>query len=369
MASPTSHVSSGSAVFLSPTATYHADRCEPLVQAVARGEVRLAAWARRGYPGHRFPSRLLPEISTVGFWDATGIQSWGLDWHRNEGLELTYLSRGHTAFFVEGDRFRLESGHVTVTRPWQKHRVGDPHIGATRLHWLILDLAVRRPDQPWCWPDWLVLSPPDLRRLTTLLSHNEQPVWNANTDLGLCFERIARLVETQSPAAAQSRLRLLINELFIALLELLATKRVRLNPHLVSTRRSVEMFLNSLDDQLDQPWTLENMAARCGLGRSRFAAYCRQIANMAPAAYLNHRRIEAAKRLLRSQPSRSITELALACGFQSSQYFATAFRRLTGTTPRAYRRSPQSPTPTEPGRQPSADHRAPTRPSHSWGAP
>lgn len=340
MATPSPSADSGTrpAVFLSPTATYHADRCEPLVQAVQHGEVRLVAWARRGYPGRAFPARLLPEISTVGFWDATGTQSWGLDWHRNEGLELTYLSRGRTAFLVEGDRFRLESGQLTVTRPWQKHRVGDPHIGATRLHWIILDLAVRRPDQPWCWPDWLVLSPPDLRRLTTLLSHNEQAVWNANEEIGECFERIARLVEDHVPSAAQSRLRLLINELFIALLELLVTKNVRLNPHLVSTRRSVELFLASLDDQLDQPWTLDEMAARCGLGRSRFAAYCRQIANLTPAAYLAHRRIEHAKRLLCSQPDLSVTDVAMVCGFQSSQYFATVFSKSTGSTPRDFRR-------------------------------
>lgn len=326
-----------SAIFLSPTATYHADRCEPLVQAVARGEVRLVALCRRGYPGRPLPARMLPEVSTVGFWDAPGRQSWGLDWHRNEGIELTYLARGKTEFLVEEEKYQLENGQLTITRPWQKHRVGNPYVGACRLHWLILDVGVRRPDQTWRWPSWLILSPGDLDRLTTLLSHNEQPVWRANPELGTCFEKIAELVATAEPLVVQTRLQLCLNELFLALLELLEKRNVVLDSRLASTRRSVEMFLAALPDHLDHPWTLDEMAFQCGLGRSRFAEYCRQITNLTPADYVVHCRVEAARKLLQTQPAMSITDVALACGFQSSQYFATVFRQRVGQTPREYR--------------------------------
>lgn len=326
-----------SAIFMSPAATYHADRCEPLVQAVARGEVRLTALVHRGYPGQPLPPRVLPEVATVGFWDAAGTQSWGLDWHRNEGIELTYLARGKTAFLVDQERYVLESGHLTVARPWQEHRVGDPHVGACRLYWLILDVGVRRPDQSWNWPGWLVLAPGDLRRLTTLLRHNEQPVWRANDEIRQCFEKIGTLVEAADPAGVQTRLQLYINELFLALLELLQKKNVVLDAGLTSTRRSVEMFLARLPEHVDHPWTLAEMAEQCGLGRSRFAEYCRQIVNMPPADYLIHCRIEAAKRMLKESPAETVTDIALACGFQTSQYFATVFRQRTGRSPRDFR--------------------------------
>jgi AraC family L-rhamnose operon regulatory protein RhaS len=325
------------AIFLAPGATYHADRCEPLVQAVERGEVELHAWTHRGYPGTAMPNKLLPEISTVGYWNVSGTPTWGLDWHRNEGIELTFLSRGRTPFLVEGESFSLESAHLTVTRPWQKHRVGNPCVGSTRLHWLILDVGVRRPDQPWNWPAWVVLSPADVRHLTTLLSHNEQPVWRANDDVAACFERMATLVRTTDAAPGSSRMRLCVNELLVALLELLSSRNPPLNPRLVSTRRSVEMFLAALDDTVDHPWTLEEMAERCGLGRSRFATYCREITNMTPGTYLSQRRVAAAQRLLRQEGDLSVTEIALRCGFQSSQYFAVVFRKLAGVAPREFR--------------------------------
>jgi AraC family L-rhamnose operon regulatory protein RhaS len=328
---------SRSAVFFCPGANYHADCCAPLRAAVRRGEVKLAALARRGYPGRPLPAQMLPEVSTVGFWDATGTQTWGLDWHRNEGIELMYLARGKTEFLVDKGSFLLESGHLTITRPWQRHRVGNPNVGSNRLCWLILDVGVRRPNQTWKWPDWLILAPADLRRLTTLLSHNEQPVWQANDEIGACFNRIAGLVQTSDPLAVQTRLQLHINELFVVLRELLEEKKVKLDARLTTTRRMVELFLAALPQHLEDPWTLPEMARQCGLGSSAFADYCCRITNQTPVKYLTHCRIEAARKLLASRPDLSITDVAFSCGFQSSQYLATVFRQKMGQSPRACR--------------------------------
>ena len=49
-------------------------------------------------------------------------------------------------------------------------------------------------------------------------------------------------------------------------------------------------------------------------------------------------RVAAAKKLLQEKKSFNITEIALACGFQSAQYFATQFRKKTGISPREFRR-------------------------------
>jgi len=326
------------AIFLDQTTAFHADRCEPLVQAVARGEVRLQALARRGYPGTTMPARILPELSTVGFWDAATPQSWGLDWHRNEGIELTYLSRGQLDFAVNGRSHPLAAGCLTITRPWQMHRVGNPNVRASRLCWLILDVGVRRPNQNWQWPAWLILSPADLRQLTDILRHNEHPVWKVDRQIGDCFERIAALVEKKEPPKVQTWLQLYLNELLLSILGMLRSRKVTLNDKLSTTRRTVELFLASLPEHLDTLWTLDEMAAQCGLGRTRFADYCRQITNAAPMEYLLNCRVESACRRLCHEPGRSISDIGFACGFQSSQYFTTVFHRHAGLSPREFRK-------------------------------
>lgn len=343
----------GSAIFLDEAETYHADRCEPLVRAVSRGDISLYALARRGYPGNPIPARMLPELSTVGFWDATAKQSWGLGWHRNEGIEFTYLSRGRLDFAVDGHEYPLESGHLTITRPWQLHRVGNPQVGASRLHWLILDVGVRRPNQRWQWPDWLILSPTELHELTDILRHNERPVWKVEAAIGHCFERIAALVANPRPPKSQTQLQLRLNELLLTLLEMLQLRRMTLDRELSTTRRMVELFLASLPDHLAKSWTLDEMANQCGLGRTRFADYCRRITNVAPVEYLLSCRVDAARRMLLTDPLRSVSDIGFACGFQSSQYFATVFHHRTGCSPRAYRKrglAEKASSPNEPGK-------------------
>jgi AraC family L-rhamnose operon regulatory protein RhaS len=278
-------------------------------------------------------------VKSVGFWDADKHQDWGLGPHRNEGIELTYLDRGSLDFMVDGRNFNLTPDTLTVARPWQLHSLGDPCIGASRLYWIILDVGVRQPHQDWQWPDWMVMSAGDIKLLSELLRKNENPVWTGTPEVGRCFREIGVLVEkADEVATVGSRLALLINELFICVLEMLQKREVAFDSDLTSVDRSVALFLERLDDSLGDPWTLESMAASIGLRRTRFAHYCKKQTNLTPMQYLNYRRVQYAKKLIESVPDFDLTRIGFECGFSSSQYFATVFRRVEGVSPREYRR-------------------------------
>ena len=303
--------------------------------------MRLEALVRGSYPGRRMPDGVLPQVSSVGFWDAARDQAWGLGEHRNEGIEITYLDNGSLGFVVDGRSNPLSPGHLTITRPWQPHSVGNPDVAASRLYWLILDVGVRQPHQPWKWPPWLVLSPADIRELTALLRENEQPVWPGTPEIGRCFSDIGHLIESsRSGQLPISRLTLLANEVFVCLLELLRAQKPRRKTSLMLGERSVSMFLKRLDNELHEPWTLELMAQKSGLARTRFAHYCRKLTNLSPMEYLQRQRVEKAKLLL-SGSGQSITEIALICGFASSAYFASIFRKHAHCSPREYRDTAQ----------------------------
>jgi AraC family L-rhamnose operon regulatory protein RhaS len=332
-----------SATFRSPSQLFHADSCEPLKQAAVAGAVRLAALGRRTYPGERLPKNDLRELCLTGYWDAASDQSWGLDWHRNEGLEFSFVEAGQVPFTIEGGHsFLLKPGDLTITRPWQRHRVGNPNVLASRFHWLIIDVGVRRPNQTWVWPSWLLYPRAGLQRVTTILRHNEQPVWHADEEIARCYRKLgkaATLGATNPETIA--RLKILINEFIIALAQMLEHRKPHLDESLSSSERAIQLFLKELPRRLDEPWTLESMAKNCGLGRSRFAAYCRQITNVSPVEYLIRCRVDAAAELLVNRPEMNITDVAFACGFQSSQYFATVFHHRLKCSPREWRRQPQ----------------------------
>ena len=136
----------------------------------------------------------------------------------------------------------------------------------------------------------------------------------------------------------ESKLRVLINTLLIALLEHFQEGKIVLDEELIESRRTVKLFLKSLEDHYFEPWTLPNMAAYSKLGTTRFTKYCVEISNCTPMEYLNRIRIGKAARMLKSQINTSATEIAYQCGFSSTQYFTTVFKRHFGKTPQSFRK-------------------------------
>ena len=318
---------------------YHANTCDPLKAAVRRGDLAMGALSHGTYPGMPLPATLLPELCSVGYWDAEHDQNWGLDWHRNEGLELTFLARGKVAFSVEGRReTQLSAGDLTITRPWQEHRVGNPDVTASRLYWVILDLGVRQPHSAWQWPDWLVLSADDLQDLNRLLQLNEDPVIRSDSAVGDCMQRIGRLTDGGDPESQESRLKLYLNELFICLLDLLREARRPMDEALIQARRTVQLFIDALPNHLNVPWTLASMAQECELGRTQFSHYFKLLTNQTPLDYLKDLRIAASENWL-TETDATIAQIARRCGFSSSQYFATQFKRRHRMPPGRFRQT------------------------------
>ena len=186
--------------------SFEADTCKPLVDAVARNEVVLQALAHGHYPGRRLPAGELQGLKSAGYWDAQVDQTWGLGWHRNEGIEITYLETGRLAFAAEGSDYLLQADSMTVTRPWQRHRVGNPHVTSGKLHWIILDVGVRQAEQSWRWPSWVMLSAQDRRELSHILRQTEQPVWATTGEIRHCFHAIAAAVESEYISALTIRI-------------------------------------------------------------------------------------------------------------------------------------------------------------------
>jgi AraC family L-rhamnose operon regulatory protein RhaS len=324
------------------------------------GKIKLHALTKGHYPGIPLKSSQLPGINSIGFWDTDKAQDWGLDPHRNEGIEIVFLETGTMAFMVEGQNFELRSGHFTITRPWQLHKLGAPNIGPGKLHWLILDVGVRRPNQDWHWPRWLMLTAEDTAGLTRKLRHNENPVWNSSPEIAAAFRGLSDCVLHWKQPHTESRMITLLNQLLLGILIALSEQQTHQNPELTSRCRTVELFLRDLADNganSSQPWTLEKMAAHLGMSISAFSKYCRELTNNGPVKYLNQCRLDRAARQLLRELHRPVTEIAFENGFNSSQYFATCFHHRFKLSPREFRKRNKS------GLEPVGDKRISTGPA------
>src|SRR5688500_10130257 len=92
---------------------YHPDKCLPLIEAREAGRIQLEAWARLGYPGVGMPEGVLQGVNSVGFWNAHFQQDWGLPWHRNEGIEITFLETGSMPFSIANKEYTILPNDIT----------------------------------------------------------------------------------------------------------------------------------------------------------------------------------------------------------------------------------------------------------------
>jgi AraC-like DNA-binding protein len=316
--------------------SFEIDTCEPQKDAVRKGKIEFHALTKGHYPGILMPKDILPGLNSIGFWDANTTQDWGLDPHRNEGIKICFFETGTCDVIMDRKTFNLHAGNFLLTRPWQLHKFGNPNIGRGRLHWLILDVGVRRPNQDWIWPKWIVLTKDDLAKLTELWRHIGNPVWTHTPSIAQSFRELARCITAWGQPHAVSRMATHLNLLLISVLDALTEQQMHENEQSSSRKRAGEMFIQDLKNgnvDLGEQWTLDRMAAHCHMGVTAFSKCCRELVNTGPMEYLNQCRLERAAHQLRTRPELSITEVAFANGFNSSQYFATRFRRRYKVSP------------------------------------
>lgn len=92
-----------------------------------------------------------------------------------------------------------------------------------------------------------------------------------------------------------------------------------------------------IEQHLDQPLLLSDLAAEAGLSEFHFARMFKHDTGMAPHQFVMRARLQQAERLL-CHSVLSLTQIALECGFSSSSHFSNRFKAAYGFSPTQMRR-------------------------------
>jgi len=96
--------------------------------------------------------------------------------------------------------------------------------------------------------------------------------------------------------------------------------------------------LKAMHERIENPWTVETLAAAAGMSRSAFALRFKELLGETPLEYLTNWRMYKATGLLQGN-DRKLFEVAKSVGYDSDAAFSKAFKRVLGAAPREYRRS------------------------------
>ena len=92
-----------------------------------------------------------------------------------------------------------------------------------------------------------------------------------------------------------------------------------------------------LEQQLDEPLTLEQVAAHAGLSPHHFSRLFTARTGRSVMAHVRARRLVRGARRLCAEPDLKLVDLAFDCGFESQEAFTRAFKRVFGVSPGRFR--------------------------------
>ena len=157
----------------------------------------------------------------------------------------------------------------------------------------------------------------------------------------LQIEQLAMMLRTELHQGEDGMGRLYVESLANALtINLLrdysGTKANILNYERGLNNRALLTVTDYINDCLAQQIKLKDLAEFLGMSQFHFSRLFKRSTGLSPHQYVMQKRIELAQQLLKKDIS--IADIALSCGFNSQSHLGKYFRKMTGTTPSAYRK-------------------------------
>lgn len=273
-----------------------------------------------------FPVKELP----VAVWAMPRQEPMGL--HRHEFAELTIVTGGAAAHVTEQGRYPITAGDVFFVPPEQPHGFAEVR-GLGLVNVLFLPARLPEPTaEVKGLPGYQALfeSEPRYRDAQGFAGHLRLPPEE--------LERVAALLrelEAEARAYAPGGATLAA-ALFAQLVVRLARSYGR---HASSAGRrllAVQKAIRHIEERHAEAMELNVLATKAGMSLSTFKRAFKTVTGVSPIDYLLQVRLARACHLLRDA-ERTVTEAALAAGFNDSNYFARQFRARMGLAPREWR--------------------------------
>ena len=250
------------------------------------------------------------------------VHDWEIRPHRHADLcQLLYVHKGRAQIEVEGQRHVLEQSAIQVIPPLCVHGFQfSPNVEG-----FVLTLAA-----------------PLVAQLQAQLGGNisllqrvaSYPAGKDSDYLNNLFSEVQREYVGAQPAR-DMLLQSLISVLLVWVARQVIQRR-EARQLLPRGREYLGLFNQQVEAQFRQQPGVEQLAHQVGISVAHLNSICRELAGQSALQIIHQRLLLEAKRHLIYTPL-TISEVADSLGFADPAYFARFFRRLSGTSPSAFR--------------------------------
>lgn len=109
------------------------------------------------------------------------------------------------------------------------------------------------------------------------------------------------------------------------------------NAEATSHVQPISRSMNYICAHIDEPMSLEKIAEAAHMSRTYYCTAFKAVNGITPWEFVNIKRVDIAKDMLRGGDE-LILNVAMKCGFNNSTNFNRIFKKITGVTPKEYRR-------------------------------
>lgn len=252
--------------------------------------------------------------------------------HYNDGIEVNYVISGTYRWNWEGKSFQLYPGEAFVTCPWQLHGSTEKILDRGILSWLILKPETFKPGGDLELGQWSSLGRETQREVGRLLAENTHPVLPRGTDIINIYRQLHDEL-TAGHLGGEERIHMLLDDLMLTVARAIQNRNLKEGRDMAFLQELESAMYDCFENRI----SMSDMAYKFGMSPSSFNKKVKELTGLSPADYLIDLKIARAKAAL-SNSGESITDIAMECGFYSSQHFSTTFAKRTGMPPSQYRK-------------------------------
>jgi AraC-like DNA-binding protein len=258
------------------------------------------------------------------------IKSWAFDFEQedqsskgyNDCLCLVFVRNGNFRFNLSKEQYDLHTGHAIIDKPDYEYSL--------------------RPAKGQCSifnfsREFYDASIEDLNLKYAFFFGNKQ-LLSLLIKTSPEIEYLHHLILTKAIAGSKLEIDHLVLELFQSVAAFITDSNAEALPpslrrHHISTMEKAKEYIN---ENFASDISLYEIARFACISPFHFSRVFKQFTSYSPHQYLLNIRLKHAEILLKNH-NMSITDIAIASGFASAEYFATAFGRKYQMTPSQYR--------------------------------
>ena len=265
-------------------------------------------------------------VATLGW---TAVHS-ALPLHPNHvhanAYEICYIEKGKVIWQVENEQYELNRGKLFITAPGEVHGGRNMLLHPCEVFWLQVLMN-----------EFSATVGPAFSMISATFARITSRHFAASPEVSSLFHRIIK--ECRQPSCLSETLIIcqltsLLANITHDYLDIIKEKSTKTDEQ----NRKIQVAADWMETNLHHDFPVEQAAEISGFKPSRFHQLFIRHTGFTPLEFINRKRIETA-RLHLATSRKSVTQIAFATGFRSSQYFATVFKKYIGMSPTQFRRT------------------------------